>query len=185
MSVFVNSIIFWYPACQVMNIYLRGNRIRSQWYVDDSLSESNSIYANHVIEQLISATRVVLEDMEISQWRNSPLVLELDNLLRHSQALTTWSFLSQINPVYTSKSVLKTNFTIIFLSVGWGSIPNKRNRLFCTPQRPDRLWGPLSLLFSGQLSCTSVVMATPPSGGDVKNSAAIPLLPDTSLWHHV
>lgn len=72
-----------------MNIYLRGNRLRSQWYVDDSLSESNSIYANHVIEQLISATRVVLEDMEISQWRNSPLVLELDNLLRHSQALTT------------------------------------------------------------------------------------------------
>jgi hypothetical protein len=40
--------IFWYPPSQVMNIYLQGNRIHLQRYVDDPLCESNSVYANHV-----------------------------------------------------------------------------------------------------------------------------------------
>jgi hypothetical protein len=32
---------------------------------------------------------------------------------------------------------------------GRGSIPDRRKGLFSSPQRPDRLWGPPSLLSSG------------------------------------
>jgi hypothetical protein len=32
---------------------------------------------------------------------------------------------------------------------GWGSLPGRGKRFFSTPQSPDRLWGPPSLLPSG------------------------------------
>jgi hypothetical protein len=35
--------------------------------------------------------------------------------------------------------------------LGRGLIPGKENRLFSTPQRPDWLWGPPTLLFNGYL----------------------------------
>jgi hypothetical protein len=31
----------------------------------------------------------------------------------------------------------------------WGSYPDRGKRFFCSPKRPDRLWGPPSFLFSG------------------------------------
>jgi hypothetical protein len=32
---------------------------------------------------------------------------------------------------------------------GWGSIPGRAKRFFSTPQHPDQLWGPPSLLLNG------------------------------------
>jgi hypothetical protein len=73
---------------------------------------------------------------------------------------------------------------------GRGSIPCKGKSWFSTPQSPDRLWGPPSLLYNGYRG-SSLGVKRPgreadhslPSSAEVKNGGAIPLLPRMSLWH--
>jgi hypothetical protein len=66
---------------------------------------------------------------------------------------------------------------------GWGSIPGRGKRFFSSPQRPEKFWGPSSLISNGY---RWVVFArvkrseresdhSPPSSAEVKNSGAIPI----------
>jgi hypothetical protein len=72
-----------------------------------------------------------------------------------------------------------------------GSIPNSA-RFFFSPQRPDQLWGPPSLLSNGYRGgeISSGVKRqgheanhSPRSTAEVKNGGAIPPLPHISSWH--
>jgi hypothetical protein len=64
-------------------------------------------------------------------------------------------------------------------------------RLFSYAQRPDRLWGPPSLLSNGHWGFLSPGVKWPgreadhssPSSAEAKNGGAIPPLPHTSSWH--
>jgi hypothetical protein len=60
-------------------------------------------------------------------------------------------------------------------------------RIFSSPRRPDRLWGPLNLLsngyrrgsFPGGKAARRGAHHSPPSSAEVRNSGAIPPLPHT------
>jgi hypothetical protein len=72
---------------------------------------------------------------------------------------------------------------------GWYSIPGKRKIFFSSPRRPDRLWGPPSLLSNGyQGSITGVKWPgreadhSPASSVEVKNGRARHPLFHTSSW---
>jgi hypothetical protein len=71
-----------------------------------------------------------------------------------------------------------------------GSIPNNV-RFFSSPQRPDRLWGPPSLLYSGYRDCLSGLKRqgreahhSSPSSTKVKKGGAILPLFYMSSWHN-
>jgi hypothetical protein len=71
---------------------------------------------------------------------------------------------------------------------GRGSIPSKGKAFFSTPQRPDRFWGPLNLLFNGYRGTLSPGVKrperetdhSPPTNAEVKNGGDIHPLPHTS-----
>jgi hypothetical protein len=72
---------------------------------------------------------------------------------------------------------------------GPGSIPGSE-RLFSTPQHPDRFWGPLSLLSNGHQGVSlgrkwpgREAEDSPPSSAEVKKGGAIPPLLHMSSWH--
>jgi hypothetical protein len=72
---------------------------------------------------------------------------------------------------------------------GPGSIPGSV-RFFSSPQRPDRLWGPPSLLSNGYRGSFPGVKRqrreadqSPPSSAEVKKGGAIHPLPHMSSWH--
>jgi hypothetical protein len=64
-------------------------------------------------------------------------------------------------------------------------------RFFSFSQRPDRFWGPPSLLFNGYRGALSAWLKlpgreadhSPPSSADVKNDGAVPPLLHMSSWH--
>jgi hypothetical protein len=73
---------------------------------------------------------------------------------------------------------------------GRGWIPGRGKRYFCTLQRPDRLWGPPTLLsqdtyssFPGDKTAGewSWLLVLPSSSAEFKNGGAIPPLPYTRL----
>jgi hypothetical protein len=74
---------------------------------------------------------------------------------------------------------------------GRGSISGRGNRFFSNPQRPDQLWGHLSLLsieyrglFSwGLKQLEREAYNSLLSSANVKNGGTIPLLPHTSSWY--
>jgi hypothetical protein len=72
---------------------------------------------------------------------------------------------------------------------GRSSIPG-RDKIFSSPQRPDRLWGPPSLLFNGYRGSFPGVKQpgpeadhSPPSSTEVKNCGAVSPLPHMSSWY--
>jgi hypothetical protein len=74
---------------------------------------------------------------------------------------------------------------------GRDSIPDKRKSFLSIPQRPDRLWGPTSLLYNryqGLFLFLEVKLPdfeadhSPPSSAEVKNGGAILPLPYKSSW---
>jgi hypothetical protein len=74
---------------------------------------------------------------------------------------------------------------------GRGSIPGRVKRRFSTPQYPDRLWSPPSILSNGYWGVLSPGVKqlgreadhSTSSGAEVKNGGAIPPLPHTSPWY--
>jgi hypothetical protein len=54
--------------------------------------------------------------------------------------------------------------------------------MFSSLQRPDRFWGPHSLLSNGYRGLFPLREATTPSGAEVKNDEAMPSLPHSSSW---
>jgi hypothetical protein len=65
------------------------------------------------------------------------------------------------------------------------SISGRDKRFFSSPQHPDELWGPPSLLFNGYQGVMQQAREAehlPPSGAEVKNGGAIYILPDISSW---
>jgi hypothetical protein len=72
-----------------------------------------------------------------------------------------------------------------------GSIPDSA-RFFSSPQRPDRLWGPPSLVFSGYWESFPLDIRrqgrkpghSPPSSAEVKKGGTIPPHPYISLCHY-
>jgi hypothetical protein len=74
---------------------------------------------------------------------------------------------------------------------GRGSIPGSGKNFFSSPQRPDRLWGPPSLLSSAYRGALSPVVPrlereaghSLPSSAEVKTGGAILPLPYTSQSH--
>jgi hypothetical protein len=64
-----------------------------------------------------------------------------------------------------------------------GSIPGRGKKFFFTPQHPDRLWSPRSLLSNGMGALSQGIKQpkreadhSAPSSADVKNGGAIPPL---------
>jgi hypothetical protein len=74
---------------------------------------------------------------------------------------------------------------------GQGSITSRGKICFCTPQRPDRVWGSPSHLSNGYHGLFSPGVKrpgreaahSPPSRAEVRNGGAIPPLPYMSSWH--
>jgi hypothetical protein len=66
---------------------------------------------------------------------------------------------------------------------GWGSIPGRGKRFFSSPQNPDRLWSPHSLLSSAVRRPGHEGDHSSPSLMEDKNDGAIPLLPHMSSRH--
>jgi hypothetical protein len=70
-------------------------------------------------------------------------------------------------------------------------IPGMGKRFFSAPRRPDRLWGPPSLLYneyqgffpSGVKRPGREADHSPPSSAEAKNGGAIVPLPHMSSWH--
>jgi hypothetical protein len=71
-----------------------------------------------------------------------------------------------------------------------GSVSGKGKIFFSSPQRPDRLWCPHSLLYNGYWGAVSPVVKqpgreadhSPPPNAEVKNGGAVPPFPETSSW---
>jgi hypothetical protein len=70
-----------------------------------------------------------------------------------------------------------------------GSIRGRDKKFFSTPERSDRLWGPVSYpmgtggsLLPGVKRQGREADHTPPSSAEVKNGGAIRPLPHISLW---
>jgi hypothetical protein len=73
---------------------------------------------------------------------------------------------------------------------GWGSFLGMVKKFFSIPCRPDRLWGPHSLLSNGYRGLFPRVKQLereadhiPPSSAEFRNGGAIRPLPHTSSWH--
>jgi hypothetical protein len=80
-------------------------------------------------------------------------------------------------------------FILYYLTMGYGldcrgSIPSRGKRFFSTPQRPDRIWDPHSLLFNGYQELFPEVRAaeawSKPLSSEVKNGETS-LLPSSLM----
>jgi hypothetical protein len=83
--------------------------------------------------------------------------MEPKRLLRVRKSQSLDSIVSRLNPYaarYLCISVIRGQSSSVGIATSYrmdarGSISDRGNRFFSTPQHPDRLWGPPSLLFSG------------------------------------
>jgi hypothetical protein len=66
----------------------------------------------------------------------------------------TVSSATLISVIYTVYLFTRSQYSSVSISTGYGmdslgSIPGRGNRFFSTPQHPDQLWDPSSLLSNG------------------------------------
>jgi hypothetical protein len=127
--------------------------------------------------------------IDVSVCNRSPLVLKL---IRANPAHTLPSYFLKIhfNIILRSTSRTKVVIATVYGLDDRGSNSGRSKRFFSTPQRPDRPWGPSSLLFNGSRGALSPGLKSPgreadhsplSSVGD-KNGDGIPPLLHTSSW---